>query len=397
MYTLIYYGLESELRLKAANLTVKQLRKRIETIKKTNTTKAKSQKLRIAYISPDFREHAVGLLIHRIFENHDRSKFEVFAYALTNSNDIFQSNIFKGVDCYKNVSKLGNKDLMAEILNDNIDVLIDLAGYSRFSRPEIFTQRLAKVQLQFLGYSDTMGVGLHDYIIADKVLITEEEKKYYGEKVVYIEHNFCSSELPIDYDFCAPFLSHLSEDTFVFTCFNATHKIEPGVLKAWAEILNKCEDSILLLASTNSVTIANLRKAFAVYGISEHRIIFSERLPINQYLGVLNKADLFLDTWVYTAGSTAVCATLASLPLLTLKGVSNASRMGASINHSIKMEELVCENEAEYIQKAIDVYHNRSKLIELKNKISKQREMSSAFNSQQFVKSLEQVYFKVLE
>ncbi len=194
-------------------------------------------KLRVGYVSPDFRSHPVGFLIHEIFQHHSRDEFEVYAYYLVDKEDEITASIRAGCDVFADISRMSSEDAARRIMADGIHILVDLAGYTTHSRPEIFALQPAPVQCLYLGYPDTMGGEFIQYLIGDKWLISEELAACCAEKVAYLPHGFVASPVEISEKEMARTEFGLPASERVFCCFNRHEKIEPQVFDVWARIL----------------------------------------------------------------------------------------------------------------------------------------------------------------
>lgn len=331
---------------------------------------AEPERLRVGYVSPDFRIHAVGSLIYDLFRHHDRSQVEVFAYSLLTVDDAFARSIRRGVDHFIDVSR-GTPETIAErIRADRIDVLVDVAGYTTWSKTGIFALRPAPVQMHWLGYLDTMGADFLPYLLADETVVPETATADYSETIITLPRGFAvASPLPIAATPTRASLD-LPDDAFVFCCMNGLHKLETEVFDAWMRILARVPDSVLWLADEGSATArANLAREATVRGIDPKRLHFAPRAPLPEYLARYRVADLFLDTFAYNAGATAAGALRAGLPVLTRPGQSFMSRMGASLCRGAGLPEMVCADTAEYEARAIELAGDRSALAALRARL----------------------------
>jgi len=376
--------------------------------------KGNKNKLRLGYVSPDFRNHAVGVLIKDIFQHHNRKKFEVYCYNLTTEDEL-TATIKANCDQYTDISLMSSVDAAAKINQDGIDILIDLAGYTTYCRPEIFALQPAPIQCSYLGFPGTMGAKFIQYILADKTLIPPEFAQYYTEQIIYLPHAFVGSSMEVSQKPITRAEFNLPENAFVFCSFNRPSKISPQVFQVWMEILQAVPNSVLWLYAEDSlITQQNLQYvvqivsdrsgAVATNHDTNHnlnietrpnpnvndsqiktRLIFATRLPYPEYLARCQLADLFLDTFNYNAGATAVGALAMGLPVLTLRGNTYASRMGASICTAVGLEEMVCHTVEEYREKAIAFGNHPETLPQLRPNLP-------LFDLPQFVANLEAGY-----
>ena len=353
-------------------------------------------KIKIGYVSPDFRSHAVGRLIHDIFRHHNRSQFEVYGYYLIGIiEDEYTQKIKQNCDVFRCIQDLSPQEAAWQINQDGIDILVDLAGYTYGSNPAIFALQPAPVQVSYLGYSATMGAEFMQYILADKWLIPESHQKYYSEKVLYLPQGFVGSEIEMSETKKSKSQLGLPEASFIFTCTNHYRKINSSVWQTWMEILHRVPNSILWLRNCPEEVQHNLRQNAVELNIEPERLIFAKKTAsFAEYLQELTLADLFLDTFTYNAGSTAVACLQAGLPLLTKVGDKYVSRMGASICAAAGLESMICQTIEEYQQRAIFLAHHPQELQEIKQHLQQQTKLP-LFNMAQFVANLEAVYLEI--
>ncbi len=353
------------------------------------------EKLRIGYVSPDFRNHAIGWLIQGIFQHHNREEFEIYAYSLLGKNDDVTDNIRAGCDVFADISLLPTEQAARRIHADGIDILVDLAGYSTHSRPEIFALQPAPVQCSYLGYPDTMGGDFIQYLLADEWLIPEECAGYYTEKIVCLPHNFVASPVEISEKEMTRAEFGLPAEGTVFCCFNRHEKIDPQVFDVWARILQQVPGSVLWLQDGTDSAKDNLRDRAIARGVAANRLIFARELPVSEYLARYRLADLFLDTFIYNAASTAIAALQARVPVLTCPGMTNASRMGASICAAALLPEMICSSQEEYERRAVYLGNHPDELAAIRRKLAENSSSAPLFNPQQFVRHLEDAFQQI--
>lgn len=350
-------------------------------------------RLRIGYLSPDFRCHAVGTLVAGLFQYHRRTEFEVFAYSLTPVEDAWTAQVREGCDHYHDVSKEPALNVARRIHADGIHILIDLAGYTTHSRPLVLALKPAPVQILYLGYPGTMGADFVPYLLADRHLIPEAHAARYAEQVVYLPQAWASTPWVIDPATPKRSDCGLPEDGMVYCCFNGIHKIEPEVFSLWMCILQQVSGSVLWLSDGGtSGSNERLRQSAEAAGIAPERLVFAERRPHAEYLASYRLADLFLDTPAYNAGATAVGALAAGLPLLTCPGEHYASRMGASLCQAVGLPELICATPDAYVELAVALGRDPQRLSALKERLQQNLPEAPLFQPQAFVDSLETVY-----
>ncbi len=398
LFDLLNLDVENELFLEIAKLKSQEIINHVDKIDFTYRQHRTDDKIRIGYVSPDFRSHAVGRLIYDLFRHHNREQFKIYGYYLIGiEEDEYTKKIKQGCDVFRHINDLTYTEAARQINQDGIDILIDLAGYTYGSNPAIFALQPAPVQISYLGYSGTMGADFMQYILADQWLIPESHQAFYSEKVIYLPQGFIGSPIEIAEAKTSRSQLGLPEDSFIFTCSNHYRKIDPPVFAAWMEILQAVPNSILWLRNLPEEVQQNFQQNAAKNNIAPERLIFgSKTLSFPQYLQELTLADLFLDTFIYNAGSTAVACLQAGLPLLTKAGDKYVSRMGASICAAAGLESTICSSVEEYKQKAIFLAQNPQKLQEIKQHLKKQTQLP-LFDIPQFVTKLEAAYLEIFE
>ena len=329
----------------------------------------KSGRLNIAYLSPDFNSHAVGSLISGLFACHDRKKFKVFAYSLVKSSDGIQQQVETGVDIYRDVSLAAPARIAAQISGDDIDILIDLAGYTRNARPQILAMRPALLQVSFLGYLNTMRAPFIDAVIGDDEVLPESEESGFSEHILRLRRCF----LPVTPREVGSSPGRgklgLPADAFVFCSFNHSYKLQPQIFALWMKILRTAKGSVLWLLADRATIRDNLLAAAAEAGIGPERLIFADRVPLTEHLARMKSADLLLDTPGYNAGATIIAAAQAGLPTLTLRGNRILGRMGASLNKTLGLDELTCDTADEYLGRAHDLVKDRDRLGAIRERL----------------------------
>ncbi len=359
----------------------------------------KNQKIRVGYFSADFKNHPVAFLIAELIELHDRSQFEIYGFSLVKAVDEMRGRLQLAFDSFIEGQGMSDIEIAQLSRRLDIDIAVDLTGFTQHARTAIFAYRAAPLQLRYLGYPGTMGADYIDYIIADKVLIPSESQSCYSEKVVYLPDSYQANDrkrLISDRQFTRQELG-LPEDGFVFCCFNNNFKILPLTFASWMRILKAIEGSVFWLLQDNIWAVENLKKEAENHGVSAEKIVFAKRLPLPEHLARHRQADLFLDTFPYNAHTTTSDALWAELPVLTLMGKSFASRVAASLLSAIGLPELITHTQEEYEALAIDLALNPKKLANAKLKLTNNRLTAPLFNSSLFTKNLEAAYILVYE
>ena len=359
-----------------------------------------SQKIRVGYFSADFHNHATGYLMAELFELHDKSQFELVGFSFGPIvNDEMRQRLLKSFDQFVEVGRKSDVEVARLSRDLNIDIAVDLKGFTQDSRTGIFAHRAAPIQVNYLGYPGTMGADYIDYIVADKVLISPELQSCYSEKVIYLPDSYQVNDrkrLISERQFTRQELG-LPESCFVFCCFNNNYKILPATFEGWMRILKAVEGSVLWLFQDNSWALENLKKEAKKQGIAADRLVFAERLPLPEHLARHRQADLFLDTFPYNAHTTTSDALWTGLPVLTLMGRSFASRVAASLLNAIGLPEFITSTQEEYEALAIELALNPKKLANAKLKLDKNCLTAPLFDTPLFTKNLEAAYLKIME
>ena len=364
----------------------------------------KDTKIKIGYFSADFRDHPMGHLMVKMLETHDKSKYEIFGFYLGKrheKNDIFHLRIKNAFTKFYDVSNMSNEEIISLSKNLKIHIAIDLMAHTggHEGKFAIFQKKMSPIQINFLGYPGTSGSDKIDYIIADKTVIPEKNKKFFSEKIIYLPHSYQPSEkdrVVSEKNFTKQILN-LPKDDFVFCCFNTIKKILPNILKLWAEILNQVPKSVLWLLSDNDDAIKNLKIEFEKKKIDPERIIFGTKVPISEHLARIKFADLFLDTFPYNAHTSCSDSIWAGLPILTLEGDSFQSRVASSLLKTTGINELIAKNEKEYVDKAVHIAKNKKYLNQLKNKLLFSKDTNPLFDNKSFTNNMERAYSIVFE
>lgn len=355
-------------------------------------------KIRIAYFSADFHNHATSYLMAELFEQHDREKFEVYGFSFGPSiQDAMRLRLLNGFDQFIDVSQKSDLEVAELARNLAIDIAVDLKGYTEDCRTGIFAQRCAPIQVNYLGYPGSMGVSYMDYVIADTVVIPEKNHADYSEKIVWLPHCYQvndSKRIISDKQFNRADCG-LPENSFVFCCFNNGYKIQPQTFASWMRILNSVEGSVLWLFEDNPMAASNLQQEAEKSGVEGKRLIFAPRMPMEEHLARHQLANLFIDTLPYNAHTTASDALWAGLPVLTCMGESFASRVAASLITAMDLPELIATSALEYEAKAIQLATDPELLSSLRDRLSRNKGTSALFNATQFARSLEMAFEKM--
>jgi predicted O-linked N-acetylglucosamine transferase (SPINDLY family) len=355
------------------------------------------QRLRVGYVSSDLRDHAVGFALSEVLELHDKSNVEIFAYYCgeLRTNDATQERIKTAVDCWRDVSSLSDVDAAARIAGDEIDILIDVNGYTKHARTKIFALRPAPVIVNFCGYPGSMGSPYHQYIIADEHIIPPENEIYFTEKVLRIGCNQPVDRKRLIGSKPSRSDAGLPEDAFIFACFNGMQKITEACFARWMTILDGVPESILWLLGGEEDVNQRLRQAAVQRGIAPERLIFAPKAANPDHLARIGLADLFLDTFPYGAHSTASDALTMGLPVLTFPGRGFAARFCNSIVSAAGVGDLICHGPEDYVTKAIDFARQPDRLALIKASLQRQRDTSVLRDMPDTARRLERLFWQM--
>ena len=357
--------------------------------------------IRLGYISPNFRRHPNAHLTRALYRLHDRSRFEVFAYSLQpDDGSAMSDEIRRGCDHFIEVSDWSDRAVAQRIRADGIDVLVDLAGYFEFGRPEILAMRPAPVQVRYLGMPGTSGADFIDYFISDTLASPPTQEHYWSERLVYLPHTYFiyGDGQAIEHPAPARADLGLPAGAFVFCCFNNHYKIEPKVFTLWMTMLRRVPGSVLWLLANNAVAEQNLRGEAAARGVDPGRIVFAPYIAEpERHLPRYRAADLFVDTLDYNAHTTACDALWAGLPLLTCLGTTFPARVSASLLDALGMSELVAATPAQYLERAVQLATSRAALTSVNGKLARNRLSQPLFDTAGRARELEAAFASMVQ
>jgi len=361
----------------------------------------RQKKIRLGYFSADFRSHAVAYLAAGMFEQHDKARFELFAFSFgPNSDDEMRQRIAAAFDHFIDVRAHTDKEVAQLARRLEIDIAVDLSGFTQGHRLGIFSYRAAPMQVSYMGYPGTLGADYMDYLIADPTLIPAASRVGYSEKIVYLPHSYQANDDKrkiSDKVFSRQDL-RLPETGFVFCCFNNNFKITPATFDGWMRILQRVDDSVLWLFEGNRVAVDNLRQQAQHRGIAVERLVFAQFMPLlPEHLARLRIANLFLDTLPYNAHTTASDALWAGVPVLTCTGETFASRVAASLLNAIGLPELITTTQQDYEDLAIELATHPLRLEALRDKLQRHRLTTPLFDTRLFTRHLEDAYEQMVE
>jgi predicted O-linked N-acetylglucosamine transferase (SPINDLY family) len=356
------------------------------------------RRIRVAYISADFLEHPMAYLLAGLFETHDRARFEVFAISFrADPRSPMAERLRAAFDHFIDVSGRSDEEIAELIHALEIDIAVDLMGYTAEERPGVLTRRPASVQVSYIGFPATMGSEHMDYIIADPYVIPEASARYFSERVVRLPECFQANDSKRMSDPMTVTRGEagLPQDAFVWCAFHASFKINPPLFDIWARLLQAQPRSVLWLISNTAVAELNLQREAARRGIDSERLIFAKREPYPRHLARLALADLCLDTWPFNGGATTSDALWSGVPVVTRSGRAFASRMSGSLLRAVGLSDLMTESFAHYEQLALSLASDGGALAAVRARLKKGRATGALFDTDRFRRHLESAYLQM--
>jgi len=359
---------------------------------------APRDKIRIAYFSSDFREHATAYLIAGLIERHDRTRFDIIGISFgADDGGNMRRRLVDAFRQFHDVRTLSNPAAEALLNGLDIDIAVDLHGYTRGSRPELLCGRIAPIQVNYLGYPGTMGADFIDYVVADAVTVPFDQQPFYTEKIVHMpicyqvndDRRVVADQTPTRRD------AGLPEQGFVFCSFNNVYKITLPFFNVWMHLLNAVPGSVLWLLGDSPTLMSNLRREAQARKVDPTRLIFAGRAPLAEHLARHRLADLFLDTLPYNAHTTASDALWAGLPVLTCRGRAFAGRVAASLLHAVGLPELVTDSLAAYEAMALRLVTEQAQLAAIRAKLARNRLTYPLFDTDLFRRHIEAAYTRM--
>lgn len=354
-----------------------------------------AQHIRLGYMSGDFYDHATASLAAELFEQHDRDRFELFAYCFSQDDgSAMRRRLIDSFDYFVPLKDRGHKEAATQIASDAIDILIDLKGYTRGARPIILAHRPAPVQVNYLGYPSTMGATFIDYIVADAFIAPMEHQPFFDEKIVHLPDCYQPNDRQRrtaatprkrkDYG--------LPEHGFVFCAFNGVYKITPEFFSIWMRLLSQTADSVLWLLDDNEIASSNLRREAAARGIAPERLVFAPKLPIAEHQARYAHADLFLDNLPVNAHTTASEALWAGVPVVTCVGDVMVGRVAGSLVRACGLPELATASLDDYEALALRLAADRPRLGSYRQQLETHRLSLPLFNTERYARNLEAAF-----
>ena len=357
-------------------------------------------RIRVAYVSADFHAHATAFLAVEMFEKHDRSNFEIIAIAFgDDDHSAMRTRLRNAFDQFIDVSTMNDQAVAALIQTLQVDILVDLKGFTNNARVGIFAYKAAPIQISYLGYPGSSGADYIDYIVADHFVITPQDEPFYSEAVVYLPH--CYQVNGKNRQTTATPASRaavgLAEQAFVFCSFNHPYKNNAAMFDIWMRLLNAIDHAVLWLLAGNPQFEQHIRQEAASRGVHPDRIIFAPMTSPTEHLARIQLADLFLDSLPYTAHTTASDALWMNVPVLSCVGEAFPGRVGQSILHAVEMPELIAQTPEQYYQLALQLASDRQALAAIKTKLREKVKTSSLYDSQGFTTQLEWSYRAMMQ
>ncbi|MEP7328357.1 MAG: tetratricopeptide repeat protein [Betaproteobacteria bacterium] len=353
------------------------------------------ERIRVAYVSGDFRDHPLSQLMVELFERHDRARFEVLGVSFgPNAPSGLRSRVQRAFEHFVDVRDRTDAEIAALLRAREIDIAVDLQGFTHRARSSIFARRAVPVQVSYLGYPGTLGAPWMDYVVADAHVIPEGREHLFAEQVVRMPWSYLVNDGQRAIANAAPTraAAGLPAIGFVFCSFNSSYKITPTIFDIWMRLLAAVEGSVLWLLQSTPAAVANLRQEAFRRGVNAERLVFAPRLPVADHLARHRLADLFLDTLPYNAHTTASDALWTGLPVVTCPGEAFAARVAASLLHAIGLPELVAATLADYEARALQLARTPDALNAVKMKLAVNRNAWPLFDSLRFARDIESAY-----
>jgi protein O-GlcNAc transferase len=357
-------------------------------------------RLRVAYLSADFNEHPTAYLTAGLFERHDRSRFEITALSFgQNDNSPARRRLEAAFEHFIDVRDNSDHEIAVLMRRSEIDIAVDLMGFTKDNRLGVQARRAAPIQVNYLGYPGTTGAPYMDYILADATVIPEDHDAFYAERVVRLPGTYQINDNRRAMSQRAPTRGEcgLPQDAFVFCCFNNPQKITPEIFDIWMRLLRGTDNSVLWLITGNAKAAANLRLEAEKRGIAPERLFFAPKASVAEHLARHRLADLCLDTLPYNAHTTASDALWAGLPVLTCLGDTFAGRVAASLLKAIGLDALITHTPDEYETLALRLARDPAYLATLKDTLNRNRDTCLLFDTQSATRHIEAAYLTMAE
>lgn len=363
-------------------------------------TRYHHQKIRIGYFSADLHNHATAYLMADLFERHDRSVFEIVGFSFgSESQDEMALRVRQAFDAFYDVGSMSDIDIAKLAVAKEIDIAVDLKGYTRGARPGIFAYMPAPVQVSYLGYPGTLGAPYIQYLIADKVLIPQGAQIHYTEKIAYMPDTYqVNARRKVLPQHATTRQDHgIPEHAFVFCCFNNNYKITPDVFDIWLRLLHEVEHAVLWLFEANPSATVNLKSRAQAVGITPERLIFAKKVPQEMHLARYYHADLVLDTFHYNAHTTTSDALWVGCPVLTCLGSTFPGRVAASILEAFGMPEMITTSPESYFHLARQLALDANRLHAIRQQVAVHRDTQALFDIDCYTTHIEHLYLQMYQ
>ncbi|HEY0442158.1 MAG TPA: hypothetical protein VGD36_18985, partial [Xanthobacteraceae bacterium] len=361
---------------------------------------SKHGRIRIAYVSADFHAHATAFLMAELFERHDRTRFETIAVSHgPDDGSAMRTRLVGAFDHFLDVQHKSDDEVADLLRAMQVDIAVDLKGYTQGARLGIFQRRPAPIQVSYLGYPGTTGLGCIDYVLADRTVIPPDQLAFYTEHVVWLPDTYQVNDSTRAAGVESPSraAAGLPPDGVVFCCFNSNYKITPEIFAIWMRLLAQVPGSVLWLLRPNETAVRHLRQAAQVAGVEPERIVFAERTDLASHLARLRLADLFLDTLPYNAHTTASDALLVGVPVLTCIGCAFPGRVAASLLQAAGLPELITDSLEAYEARALELARDAAARAGMRAQLTAHIESGPVFDTDRFRQHLERAFTEMVE
>jgi protein O-GlcNAc transferase len=354
------------------------------------------EKIRVAYLSAQFKVDPIAVLITELIGLHDRARFEIVAISYgPNDGSEMRVRLERAFDSFHDLQDKSDREIAEFMRALEIDIAIELTGFTENCRPGILALRPAPIQVNYLGYLATTGVDFIDYVLADPFVLPQDQAQHFEERIAYLPDTFLATDSTRKISDASPSRAEmgLPDDGFVFCCFNSRHKLTPNFFAVWMRLLRAVDGSVLWVAGGNAASVQNLRREAEARGVAPERLVFMPHVSKSEdYLARYRLADLFLDTLPYNAITTASDALWAGLPVLTCLGQTFAGRGAASMLNAVGMPELIADSLESYETIALSLAREPAKLADMKNRLTRDCATFPLFNTDRFRRNLEAAF-----
>ncbi len=360
------------------------------------------QRIRLAYLSADFREHVMARFMAPLYQRHDRERFEVIGVTLAGVSDDADGGRYRSsFDRWLDLSRMSDSQAAEHLRAQNIDIAVDLMGYTQGCRPQILAAHPAAIQINFLGFPGGTGAPWMDYIIADEFVIPPDAERHYAEKIARLPHSFqlndprrfegleCATPARAD--------AGISPDALVLCAFSNSYKITPEMFALWMRVMTAVPGAVLWLLGEHPPVREHLRSRAIAQGVDPARLVFAERVPYGQHVARLAHADLFLDTLPFNAGATAGDLLWAGVPVITCAAEAFAARMAGSLLRAVDLAELITHDLVQYERLILELACDPARLRALKVKLLAGRPRYPLFDGERYCRDLERAFTEMFQ